>query len=181
MQIRVLKSGGQIEPYLHTKVLGTLAMALAQTHSQPLFAAQLMAEAITFYLYRHIDKKSLVSSDEIYLMIQAMLEATGCPVAAAALRQHRLTRQVKRSRIEVVGSPDEPEPVSRWDKNRLTDWIARHYDMQPLNARAIASAVEAKVLAMDEYRIRKSLLRQLIACQVEAFMDAQRHLDEVMV
>lgn len=180
MQIRVLKNGGQTEPYLHTKVLGSLAMALSQTHEQPLFAAQQMAEAITFYLYRHQDKKNIVSSDEIYLMIQATLEATGCRQAAAAMREHRLTRQIKRRRIEVVGSPDEPQPISAWDKNRLTDWIARHYDLDALIARVIASAVEYKVLALDEYRVRKTLLRQLVAAQAEAFLDAQRHLDEVL-
>ena len=53
MQIRVIKTDGNTEPYLHTKVLGTFHHALAMADNAPLFAADQMAEAVTFYLYRH--------------------------------------------------------------------------------------------------------------------------------
>ena len=61
MQIRILKSDGQTEPYLHTKVLGSFNHAL--THAGDcLYAAEQMAEAVTFYLYRQI-RHGTISTD----------------------------------------------------------------------------------------------------------------------
>ena len=84
MQLKVIKADSSIERYLHTKVIGTLSNALALIDQPNVFAAEQFAEAITFYLYR---KRGVVkvASDEIHLMVQSALTATGYENAARAL------------------------------------------------------------------------------------------------
>ncbi len=67
MQIRILKSDGHIEPYLHTKVLGSFNQAMAGM-GDCLYAAEQMAEAVTFYLYRQV-RHGTLSADDIHQMI----------------------------------------------------------------------------------------------------------------
>ncbi len=180
MQIRVLKADGQTEPYLHTKVLGTFHHALTAVGDAPLFAADQMAEAVTFYLYRQ-KESGQIAADAIHLMIESVLSATGFANAADALNHYRLTRRLKRRRIEVLADPDDHEPTAEWNKSRLAASLSRNGDIDALTARAIAAAVEEKVIAMNITRLRKSLLRQLIAGDVESYLDARRQLDAVGV
>jgi hypothetical protein len=72
MKIRVLKSDGTVEPYLHTKVLGTFHNALTAVDENDLTAAEQLAEAVTFYLYR-ADGSHTISVDQIHLLIQSAL------------------------------------------------------------------------------------------------------------
>ena len=124
MQLKVVKVDGNLERYLHTKVIGTFNNALALVDEPNIFAAEQFAEAITFYLYRERGVLS-VTSDEIHLMIQAVLTATGYENAARALNEHRLNRQLKRGRIEVVDGGnesnqyDEPVRMCLWNKSRI--------------------------------------------------------------
>lgn len=176
MQIRVVKTDGQTEPYLHTKVLGTFHQSLAAVGDAPFFAAEQMAEAVTFYLYRH-KEGSQIGSDEIHLMVESVLTATGFAHAAEALNRYRLMRRLKRRRIEVVGDAGDEDLTSEWNKTRLAESLTRTGEIDPLTARAIAGAVEEKVIAMNITRLRKSLLRQLIAGDMESYLDARRQLD----
>jgi 2-phosphoglycerate kinase len=177
MQIRVIKTDGQAEPYLHTKVLGTFHHALGMAGDAPLFAAEQMAEAVTFYLYRH-RPTGVIASDEIHLMIESVLTATGFAHAAEALNRYRLMRRLKRRRIEVLGDAGKEGDgfPSEWSKSRLADSLVRTYQIDVLTARAIAGAIEEKVMGMNVTKLRKSLLRQLILGDVESFMEALRQL-----
>lgn len=177
-QIRVLKADGQTEPYLHTKVLGTFHHALAAAGDAPVFAAEQMAEAVTFYLYRQ-KEHGHITTDAIHLMVESVLSATGFAHAAEALNRYRLTRRLKRRRIEVLADPTDNEPTAEWSKSRLAQSLTRTGQIDPLTARAIAGAVEEKVIAMNITRLRKSLLRQLIVGDVESLLDARRQLDAV--
>ncbi len=180
MQIRVIKADGQVEPYLHTKVLGTFHNALGLVEDATLFAAEQLAEAVTFYLYQHRPQSTL-SSDEIHLMVASVLSATGFANAAEALNRYRLMRQLKRRRIEVIGPSVEMDETATWNKSRLADSLARKHFIDALTARAIAATVEEKVLAMKVTRLRKPLLNQLILNDVENFLDASRQLETVTV
>jgi len=177
MQIRVLKADGQIEPYLHTKVLGTFHNALALAGDSTLFAADQMAEAVTFYLYAH-KPVGPIPTDEIHRMIESVLTATGFVRAAEALDDYRLKRRLKRRRVEVIGEadPDGGRETTEWSKKRLAESLVRTYRVDALTARAIAGAVEEKVLAMNVTRLGTSLLRQLILGDMETFLEAGRQL-----
>jgi len=176
MQIRVIKADGQIEPYLHTKVLGTFHNALALVGDATLFAAEQMAEAVTYYLYRQ-KPNGAITTDEIHLMIESVLSATGFIHAAEALNRHRLMRRLKRRRIEVLGDIADDAQAAAWNKSHLAASLVRKHAIDALTARAVVASVEEKVLAMNVARLRKSLLRQLILNDLESFLDARRQLE----
>ena len=180
MQLKVVKADGCLEKYLHTKVIGTFSNALALIDQPNVFAAEQFAEAITFYLYRRRGVVT-VTSDEIHLMIQAVLTATGYENAARALNEHRLNRQLKRGRIEVVdghesGSGNETRRMCLWNKSRIAGDLIRKDKIDRNMARAIASSVEEKVLNLGMTRIRRSLIAELVAADTDAMLKVQKQL-----
>ncbi|MBL7215826.1 MAG: hypothetical protein ISS71_09130 [Phycisphaerae bacterium] len=177
MQIRILKSDGQIEPYLHTKVLGSFNHALSHT-GDCLYVAEQMAEAVTFYLYRQVQHGNL-STDEIHQMILTVLESMGYARAAAALNEHRLKRKLQRKRIDVIDDVARQHQVTlstHWDKTCIVRDLISHHNMDRFLARAIASAVEEKILNMGVTKVRKSLIHQLVIADTESMLEANRQL-----
>ena len=176
MKIRVLKADGTAEPYLHTKVLGTFHNALTLAEHWDLPAAEQMAEAVTFYLYR-TGHSSNISSDRIHLMVQSVLSSAGFPDAAAELNQYRLNRRLLRRRLEVVSSRQE---VNGWSKSRVAKDLVGQVQTDRLTARAIAGAVEEKVLRMGLTRVHTSLLRELVRQDTQAILQAEKQLAAVL-
>lgn len=182
MKIRVLKSDRVIEPYLHTKVLGTFHNALTAVNENDLAAAEQLAEAVTFYLYR-ADGSHTISVDQIHLLIQSALASTGFDRAAEALNEHRLQRKLNRRRVVVLAAEDEQaqEPqYSLWNKSRIVDTLTKDKKMDRLTARAIAAAVEDKVLRMGVSKVRSSLIRELVSEDAEAILRAEQQLQAVL-
>jgi hypothetical protein len=173
MQIRVIKADGSSEPYLHTKVLGTLHRALAGTQTDGLDAAEMLAEAVTLYLYQQTHPDEL-TTDGIHQMVLAVLCASGFEGAAEALQAWRLSRRLQRHRIEVL---DSEWPA--WDKSRIAGDLVQRYRVDPLLARTIAGTVEEKVLRIGLTRIRKTLIRHLVTADMEALLEADRQLTGV--
>lgn len=183
MRIRVLKCDSVVEPYLHTKVLGTFHNALAAVGENDLTAAEQLAEAVTFYLY-HNGPSHTVSSDQIHLLIQSVLASTGFPDAAEALNNHRLQRKLKRKRILVVDAPEHTDAeefqVAAWNKSRIVTHLMDKRKMDRLTARTVAAAVEEKILRMGVSKVRSSLIRELVAEDAEAILRAERQLQTVL-
>lgn len=182
MKIEVLKSEGAAEPYLHTKVLGTFHNALASVHDYDLTAAEQMAEAVTFYLYR-AEHASTISSDQIHLLIQSVLTATGYAHAAEALNAHRMQRKLQRRRLTVVksGAEESNEPrYESWTKAKIVRDLVETKTMDQLTARAIAGAVEEKVLKMGSARVRSSLIRELVLEDTECILRAEKQLQAAL-
>ena len=75
-QLKVIKADGSIEQYLHTKVIGSFSNALDLIGEPNIFAAEQFAEAVTFHLY-HNETSSSITSEQIHLMVQAVLNSTG--------------------------------------------------------------------------------------------------------
>ena len=177
MQIRILKSDGRVEPYLHTKVLGAFNHAMSGIDNC-LYAAEQMAEAVTYYLYRQLQRGTL-TGDDIHQMILTVLESMGYRRAAAALTEYRLKRKLQRKRIEVIDDSRPPHAMDRtchWDKSRIAADLQARHNIDRLLARAIASAVEEKVLKMGVTRVRKSLIHQLVIADTESLLEAHRQL-----
>lgn len=175
MRIRVMKTDRTIEPYLHTKVLGSFHHALSAAGHPDLYAAEQMAEAVTFYLYNQPNTRT-VTTDEIHLMVQAVLRDTGFTEAAGALNEHRISRKLQRRRIEVI--EDEPDPVglSAWSKSAIVETLMKRYHLNRPLARVIAGSVEEKVIRMGISRIRKTLIRELIDAETETMLRAEEQL-----
>ena len=174
MQLKVIKNDGSIEEYLHTKVMGTISNAFDLLGEPNIFAAEQFAEVITFHLYQKQGAVA-VTSDQIHLMIQAVLTATGYDMAAQALNEHRLSRKLKRKRIEIIDEKDS-ESAQRWNKGKIAGGLMKKRGFGRHLARAIASAVEEKVLRLEITRIRLSLIRQLVLADTETMVNAQRQL-----
>jgi hypothetical protein len=51
-KLTVVKADGTKEQYFHTKVVGTIANALGSAGHPDIHAAQEIADAVTFFLYR---------------------------------------------------------------------------------------------------------------------------------
>ncbi len=178
MQVKVVKSDGSLEHYLHTKVLGTFGNALAMTDQPNVYAAEQFADAVTFHLY-HEKKSGIITSEEIHLLVQAVLNATGYANAADALNEFHLNRKVKRKRIEVVtehADHFDPDQRTPWCKSTIVHWLMENKKMDFHLARAIASSVEEKVLNIEILRIRKSLIKHLVLSDIDVMLQAQEQL-----
>ena len=171
MQIEVVKANGSYEPYLHTKVLGTLHRVMAQENPECLQNAEMLADAVTFYLY-HVADALTASTEQIHQWILKALEGSGYRNAAELLTKHRLERYLRRCRVEVIDSA-----FPRWDKGHIVLWLMGHYGVDELMARTIAGAVEEQVLHLGLSRIRKSLVSHLVTANAESLFEAQQQLD----
>ncbi|MBW2472334.1 MAG: hypothetical protein JRE18_09665 [Deltaproteobacteria bacterium] len=170
MQIWVTKSDGTIEPYLHTKVLGTLHRAMTEVQAEGLETAQMLSDAVTYFLYQHGSSGTL-TTDQIHHMIITVLEGASCHAAAQCLNAHRLQRRLQRRRIEVI---DSKEPI--WTKSCIVQDLIEQYQIEQPLARAVAGSVEEKVLRMGATRVRKGMIRHMVLTDVEDLMDAHRQL-----
>jgi hypothetical protein len=170
MQIRVTKTDGSIEPYLHTKVFGSMHRAMAVEQADCIETAQMLSDAVTYFLYQKDGQRSL-TTENIHRMILKVLEGAGYSLAAECLNAHRLTRRMERRRIEVIDSEN-----LIWDKGWIVRDLMNQYSIERSLARAIAGAVEETVLRMDVLRIRKGLIRHLMMTNMENLLDADREL-----
>ncbi len=185
MQLKVTKSDGTVEEYLHTKVFGAFNNALALIEQSNVFAAEQFAEAITFYLYQ---KRGLdtVASDELHLMVQAVLTATGYENAAKAINEFQLNRRLRRARIEIVNdgygeTDDQAMTVSQWTKSQIVADLMKKHHLNQHIARAIGSTVEEKVLNIGMTKIKRSLIKHIVFADMEMILKAQQQLQAVDV
>ena len=191
MQLKVVKADGTAEEYLHTKVIGTINNALGRIGQADIYAAEELAEVVTYFLYRR-DNQRRVTSGEILSVIKAVLTATGYEEAAAALSEHHVERKLKRCRIEVVSidiqeladaellcKAEQLGSRSQWDKARIVESLVTKHGLGRQTARAIASMVEEKVFNMGITLIAASLVKQLVLGDTVAVLRAQRQLQTV--
>jgi ribonucleoside-triphosphate reductase (formate) len=172
MQLKVIKADGGIEEYLHTKIIGTINNALAESGHESEFVAEQLAEAITYYLYNN-NSGGAVGSGEIYSMIQAMLSTTGYDDAALVLNNYHYTRELMRHRIEVV----DADGHESWNKSQIVQDLVCREGMQRQTARTIASMVEEKVLRIGLNKVPTSLIRELVEIETKAILEAEQQLD----
>ncbi len=191
MQLKVIKTDGSVEKYLHTKVIGAISNALDEVGQTDIGVAEELAETVTYFLY-HGQKPNSVTSSEIFSIIKVVLTATGYEEAAIALSEHHFERRLKRSRIEVV-SVDIQELVdaealaetkqlgdtSRWDKFIIVNDLVTKYDVSRQTARTIASMVEEKIFGMGLTLVPTSLIKQLVLGDIATVLRAQRQLQTV--
>lgn len=190
MQLKVKKEDGTVEGYLHTKVMGAISNALGSVGEADIFAAEQLAEVVTYYLYQQ--KRRNVSSSEIFSMIKAVLSATDHEEAAVALNEYHFERRVKRSRVQVasidvqeltdaelLARGEELDGKCRWDKSVIVRGLATKHAIPQQTARAIASMVEEKVFRMGMTLVPASLIKQLVLGDAAAVLRAQEQLQTV--
>jgi transcriptional regulator NrdR family protein len=191
MQLKVVKTDGCTEEYLHTKVIGTISRALAQVGQADTCIAEHLAEVVTYFLY-HKNPAGPVTSSEVFSVIKAVLTATGFEDAAIALSEHHFKRKIKRSRIEVVSidiqelgdaemlcRPEEEHQRARWDKSRIVADLVTKHRLSRQTARTIASMVEEKIFNMGITLVPASLIKQLVLSDTAAVLRAHRQLQTI--
>ena len=179
-RLKVIKADGSTEQYLHTKVIGSFNYALDLIDQPNVFAAEQFAEAVTFHLYKK-NQTHTVTSEEIFLMVLAVLDATGYGNAALALRESHLNRKLRRRRIEVIkntaSGPDDIESITcQWNKSIIAEDLVKIHGFDRQIARAIASTVEQKVLSLGITRIPSSLIKQLVFIDMDTTIKAEKQL-----
>jgi transcriptional regulator NrdR family protein len=190
-QLKVIKEDSSIEEYLHTKVLGTISNALAQTGLADIYTAEQLADVVTYFLYRREDRGD-VTSNEIFSIIKAVLTSTQYEDAAIILSEHHFGRRLKRSRVQVasidiqeltdaklLAQTDEPDLRCRWDKSRIVQDLITKHGICRQTARTIASMVEEKIFNMGITLVPASLIKQLVLGDAAAVLRAQNQLQAV--
>lgn len=189
MNLKVIKSDGSIEGYLHTKIVGTINNAMSSAGQADITVAQELAEAVTYFLHQKNNSRFAAAS-EIFSIIEAVLAATGYEEAAAALSEHHFMRKLRRSRIEVVSADVQDltdaqaicsaaAEKTRWNKSKIVEDLITEYDVPRPTARVIASMVEEKVFDMGATLVPASLVKQLVLNNAAAVLHAQRQLQAV--
>ena len=196
MSLSVKKADGRLEPYIHTRVMATISAAISEVGCYDEQTVNALADAVRMYIEDCRDEQhtqsSIVSSDEIYSMLLATLEETGFIRAAEVLKQHRVTRQIKRSRQQVLHClknhlsesqlqeldfdccvnrtdyyicSEESCPcftLEPWNKSRLADSLVSKYRLTNPAARAVSGCIEDKIFKLELSVVRSQLIQQLI-------------------
>jgi hypothetical protein len=117
-------------------------------------------------------------------MIESVLNATGYYEAAQLLSEHRLTRKLKRKRIEVYDDRQYDKKGSyytpcQWDKSCITEDLAKKNGLSRQMARVIASSVEEKILMLEMLRVSRQLIKQLVIADMDSMLEAHKQLQIV--
>jgi len=190
-RLKVVKTNGTIEEYLHTKVIGTISNGMSCVAEADITIAEHLAEVVTYFLY-HKQKRNRVTSSEIFSMIKVILSATGHEDAAIALSEHYFERKLKRSRVEFIPvdvqeladaelllGAEQLRDRTRWDKSIIVNDLVQQYDVGYQTARAIASMVEEKIFNIGLTSVSGSLVKQLVLGDAAAMLQAERQLQTV--
>ena len=191
VQLKVAKTDGSAEEYLHTKVMATISNAFDSIGQADICTAEQLAEVVTYFLYHEQNRRTATTS-EIFSIIKAVLTATNHEEAAVALSEHHSRRKLKRSRIEVVSvdiqeladaevlcGVEVRDSRSRWDKSIISRDLVTKYGVSQQTARMIASMVEEKVFSTGITLVPASLIKQLVLGDAAAVLRAQRQLQTV--
>lgn len=187
-QLHVVKADGNIEEYVHTKVIGTISIALSQTEMDNVYMAEQLADVVTHYLY-HQENTHSVTSSEIFSIIIAILTETGYSDAAEVLSDYHFKRKYKRLRTEVIpidiqgitdaqalSETEQPNGCSRWDKSIIVNSLIGEYGFEVPAARMIASMAEDRIFSMGITSVPTSLIKQIVLSEAALVMRAQRQL-----
>lgn len=188
-KIRVIKADGCCEDYLHTKVLSAINNCMTAAGHFDIRLAEEFAQVITYHLYK--EKIHTIRSDQIFVLVKEVLCSTGFEDAAEALSSHQLQRVIRRSRIEVLSddkknlyanddlNQDERKINGRWNKSRIVSDLVDEAGLERQLARAIASAVEEKVLNLQLRRLSTKLIRQIVISETASMLSAHNQLQNI--
>ena len=190
-RLKVIKADGQLEQYLHTKVIHTINNALAAVDQIDISVAEHLAEVVTYYLYEK-ENCSTVSSQEVFSIIKAVLSSTGYEQAAELLAESNYRRNIKRSRLEVLSvnlqglygaqqllDPENAHEKTRWNKSVIIDDLVAEHGLDRQTARVAASMVEEKIFNTGMTKIPASLIKQFVLNDTALVLRANNQLQPV--
>jgi hypothetical protein len=191
MKLKVMKSDGIVEEYLHTKVVGAISNAIGEVGEADVCIAEQLAEVVTYFLHQRGEPRC-VASDEIFSIIKVVLTVTGYEDAAVAITEHRCRRRLRRSRVEVVSvdggqmndagafyEAQQRAAKSLWSKSRIVSDLINKRGFCRQTARMIASMVEEKIFNMGVTLVPAGLVKQLVLADTVAVLRAEKQLADI--
>lgn len=188
MQLKVIKTDGSLEDYIHTKILKTICSCLPRDVDSDIITAEQLTEAVTFYLYNNYNR-NVITSSELLTIVQLVLTETGYDAAAATLAENYHTRLMHRRRTEVINievndlsdaqmfeNIKNLSMADPWDKSRIVKWLTEKHNIEHDNARTIAAIVEEKILQLNLSCIPASVVKQLALTEAAMIINASKQL-----
>ena len=121
--------------------------------------------------------------------IERPRDAAGHEDAALALSQHTLARRLMRTRTAVLAlelsefadaqkfyEMSQSHDRRPWDKAQIVRDLTGRFGLGQHTARAVASAVEERMLRMEMTTVSLSLIKQLVLGETAAMLGAEREL-----
>ena len=190
-QLYVVKSDGNIEEYVHTKVIGTISRVLSKVGADSVYLAEQLTDVVTYYLYNQQNTQK-ITSGEIFSIIVAILTETGYEDAADILNEFHIRRRFKRLRTDVIpiniqeisdaqilADTEQSDISMQWDKSEIVSSLTGKYDFDIPTARMIASMVEDRIFNMEITTVPTSLIKQIVLSEAALVMRAQKQLQTV--
>jgi ribonucleoside-triphosphate reductase len=172
----VVKRDGRIVPFDKTKIADAIFKAAQAVGGEDRDLAEELADAVTFFLEKKYTGQP-PGIEDIQDMVERVLMETGHSRTAKAYILYRDRRAQLRRRTFVrksvrrAGSstdllllvdPGTKDEVLAWDRDKIVQALVKEADVEPAEARKIASAVEKKIFDSGLDRISSSLIRELV-------------------
>jgi hypothetical protein len=189
MQLKVIKTDGSMEDYIHTKILKTICSCLPHDVDNDIMIAEQLTEAVTYYLYNDYNR-NVITSNELLTIIQLVLTETGYDIAADNLTENYHTRLMQRRRTEVVNLDvndlSDAQMLTKikslsmtdpWNKYRIVKWLTDKHNIDHNSARTIAAIVEEKVLRLNSSCIPTGVIKQIALTEAAMILNAAQELE----
>jgi transcriptional regulator NrdR family protein len=153
---QVIKRDGTTEPFDLERLAGALWRGLYAVGGSLTDARQL-AKAVALHLGRQ--KRTEVTSDELFEMMLKALRRVRFAEAAELLLLHRTLRTVRREQLQVRHHGDQ---LTRWDKSWLVSVAMELWPISHRMARIIAGEVEERLLVPDRTEVPREKVLALL-------------------
>ncbi len=161
----VTKRDGTLERFDPAKLRNVLAAAMQRRGYDPQLADPL-TRAVALHLREWAGDRP-PTTHYIHQCACAVLEQTELEDVAADLRWHRRQRALRRRAIEVVSDTDGTSVP--WRKSVVARTLQDKYGLRQSVSRLLAGRIEQQVLGLGFRRMRKSLIAELVRCEVAAW------------
>lgn len=161
----VTKRDGTLERFDPAKLRNVLSAAMQRRGYDPRLADPLM-RAVALHLREWAGDRP-PTTQYIHQCVCAVLEQTDLEEVAADLRWHRRQRALRRRAIEVVADPGGSS--APWRKSAVARALQDKYGLRQSVSRVLAGRIEQQVLGLGFRRVRKSLIAELVRCEVAAW------------
>lgn len=166
-RVMVAKRGGGLEMFEPGKPRRCLAIVLQASGREARFAGAL-ARAVELHL-RDWPASSPPSSSYVFHCLKTALAETGMEGAARRLAMHRRQRADRRRRLKVFDPKQPRRAPAPWRKATLAATLEAGHGLSHRVARIIAGETERRVLALQYSVVSKSLVRELLRCELLAW------------
>jgi len=172
----IVKRDGRAVPFDKQKIADAIFKAAQAVGGEDRALAEELADAVTFFLEKE-NGPAPPGIEDVQDMVERVLIETGHARTAKAyilyrdrrsqLRRRTLVRKSVRQRgsstdMLLLVSPATKDEVLPWNRDKIVEALIKEAEVDPNEARKIASSVEKKILDSGIDRISSTLIRELV-------------------